>query len=130
MPSILNIAFQVRRPAQPFSWYETEAAFAASSDELKRLDLYANLSWLPKNTDLARDPMRDDILADAESGTPEELSVRQQGRLKHKKALITKLQRGDSGPSASMTPATLSEEPEPKKAKQDRPTDEDEMDEE
>lgn len=103
---------------------------AASSDEHKRLDLYADLSWLPKNIDLARDPMRDDILADAESGTPEELSVRQQGRLRHKKALITKLQRGESEPSASVTPATPGEEPGPKKVKQDHPVDEDEMDEE
>ena len=65
--------------------------------------------------------MRDDILAGAESGTPEELSIRQQGRLRHKKALVAKLQTGESG---SGTPATLStpgEEPKPKKPKQGHP---------
>ena len=71
--------------------------------------------------------MRDDVLADEESGTPEELSVRQQGRLKHKKALITKLQRGES---SSATPATPGEEPEPMKVKQDLPADEDKIGEE
>jgi len=93
--------------------------FAASPDQLKRLDLYAHLSWLPKNVDLARDPMRDDILADAESGTLEELSIRQQGRLRHKKALIAKLQSGESGPSSSVIPSTPSEGPEPKRVKQE-----------
>ena len=66
--------------------------------------------------------MRDDVLADAESGTPEELSIRQQGRLRHKKALIAKNQRGGPGPG------TPGEEREPKKVKQDHPADEDEMD--
>ena len=103
---------------------------AASSDQRKRLDLYADLSWLPKNIDLTRDPMRDDILADAESGTPEELSVRQQGRLKHKKALIAKHQKGESGPGTPGTPTTPGEEREPKKVKQDHAVDEDEMDQE
>jgi len=67
--------------------------------------------------------MRDDVLADAESGTPEELSIRQQGRLRHKKALIAK-KSGGSGPG------TPGEEREPKKVKQDHLVDEDEMDEE
>ena len=66
--------------------------------------------------------MRDDILVDVESGTPEELSIRQQGRLRHKKALIAKLQGGES------RPGTPGEEPETKKVKQDHPVDK--MDEE
>lgn len=74
--------------------------------------------------------MRDDILVDAESGTPEELSIRQQGRLRHRKALIAKRQGGDSGPGTLTTPATPGEEREPKKVKQGHPADEDEMDEE
>lgn len=74
--------------------------------------------------------MRDDTLVDTESGTPEELSIRQQGRLRHKKALIAKLQKGESGPGTPTTPSTPGEEPEAKKVKQDHPVDEDEMDEE
>ena len=73
--------------------------------------------------------MRDDALVDAESGTPEALSIRQQGRLRHKKALIAKNQR-ESGPGTPGTPATPGEEREPKKVKQAHPADEDEMDEE
>lgn len=108
----------------------TETAPVASSDERKRLDLYADLSWLPKNVDLSRDPMRDDILAGAEYETTEELSIRQQGRLKHKKALIAKLQKGQSGPGTPATPSTPGEEPEPKKVRQDYPVDGDKTDEE
>lgn len=100
--------------------------FTASPDQLKRLDLYADLSWLPKNIDLSRDPMRDDIPADAEPGTAEELSIRQRGRLRHKKALIARLQMGGSGPA---TPSSPGEEPEPKKVKQD-PVDGNRMDQE
>jgi len=125
---------ECRLPGNPlncrrFSLREVEAVFAASTDQLKHLNLYADLSWLPKNIDLARDPMKDDIVAEVESGTPEELSIRQQGRLRHKKALISKLQKGESGPGSSATPATLNEEPEPKKVKQGHPVNEDKMDE-
>lgn len=103
-------------------------AFSASPDQRKRLDLYAYLSWLPKNIDLSRDPMRDDILAETESGATEELSIRQQGRLRHKKALIAKLQKGESGPVESV--ALPDEEPEPKKIRQDHSADGDKMNEE
>ena len=109
---------------------EIEASLTASPDQRKRLDLYADLSWLPKNIDLTRDPMRDDVLADAESGAAEALSIRQQGRLRHKKALIAKNQREGSGPGTPGTPATPGEERESKKVKQDHPADEDEMDKE
>jgi len=99
----------------------------ASPDQRKRLDFYADLSWLPKNIDLSRDPMRDNILADTEPGTAEELSIRQRGRLRHKKAMIARLQKGESGPAAPDSPG---EEPEPKKVKQDHSVDGDKMDEE
>lgn len=99
-------------------------------DQRRRLDLYADLSWLPKNVDLARDPMKDDILADVESETPEELSIKQQGRLKHKKALLAKLQKGEPGSDSSIALARPGEEPEQKKIKQDQPADGDKMDDE
>ena len=102
----------------------------APPDHRKHLDLYADLSSLPKNIDLARDPMRDDILADVESGTPEDLSIRQQGRLRHKKALIAKHQGGGSVPSTQAALVTLGGEPQPKKVKQDHSVDEGKMDEE
>jgi len=106
----------------------SESRLPASPDQRKRLDLYADLSWLPKNIDLSRDPMRDDILAETESGATEELSIRQQGRLRHKKALIAKLQKGEPGPVESV--ALPDEEPEPKKIRQDRSADGDKMNEE
>lgn len=72
--------------------------------------------------------MRDDILADTESGATEELSIRQQGRLKHKMALIAKLQKGESGPVESV--ALPDKEPGPKKASQDYSVGGDKMNEE
>ena len=62
--------------------------------------------------------MKDDILAEVESGPSEGLSLRQQGKLKHKKALLAKLQKSESRPSSPAAPATPSEEPEQKKIKQ------------
>lgn len=99
----------------------------ASPDQYKRLDLYSDLSWMPKNIDLARDPMKDDILADAETITPNDLSIRQQGRLRHKKALLAKLQKGESG---SDDPAAPDDEPEPKKVRQGHAGDGDMMNDE
>lgn len=74
--------------------------------------------------------MNDDIFASSESITPGELSIRQQGRLKHKKALLAKLHKGESMPDSPATPAAPGEEPEPKKIKQDHGADGDEMDDE
>jgi len=75
--------------------------------------------------------MKDDVLADVESETAEEPSITQQGGLKHKKALIAKLQRGQSGPGTPETPSTPGEEePDPKKVKQDHPVGQDKMGEE
>lgn len=101
-----------------------------SPDQRKRLDLYADLSWLPKNIDLARDPMKGDILAEAESETPEDLSIRQQGRLRHKKALLAKLQQGESESGSSVALVRPDEGPEQKKSKPDRAVDGDKMDDE
>ncbi|KAF9791179.1 WD40 repeat-like protein [Thelephora terrestris] len=106
----------------------TRHRVSASPEECKSLDLYANLSWLPKNVDPTRNPMNDDILAKTEFATPEELSIRQQGRLKHKKALLAKLQKGESGPGSPGNSATPGKEPEQKKIKQDHGADGDEMD--
>ena len=115
---------------QRFPWREAKAALSVSVDQRKRLDLYADLSWLPKNIDLARDPMKDDMLADAESEAPEDLSIRQQGRLRHKKALLAKLQKGESGSGSSAAFDRSGEGPEQKKIKQDHPADGDKMDDE
>ena len=121
-----------RLPGEPLSRTsprkgDAETVSTASPDQCKRLDLYAGLSWLPKNVDLARDPMKHDVVADADSETPEDLSIRQQGRLRHKKALLAKLQRGEPGPDSPETTATPSGEPELKKVKQGHPDDVDEM---
>lgn len=71
--------------------------------------------------------MKDDILVDPGSETVDELSIRQRGRLRHKKALIAKLQKGGSGPA---TPSSPGEGPEPKKVKQDHEVDGDKTNEE
>ncbi|KAJ7091519.1 WD40 repeat-like protein [Mycena belliarum] len=55
----------------------------ATSPDLRALDLYLALSALPKNRDAAHDPMD---LGDVEN-PPEELSAKELGRLKSKRAL-------------------------------------------
>jgi hypothetical protein len=71
--------------------------------------------------------MKDDTLAHAESEAPEELSIRQQGRLRHKKALLARLQGVGSGSGSSAALARPGEEPEQKKIKQDHPVDGDKI---
>lgn len=112
---------------QQLPWREAETVLTLSLDQRQCLDLYLDLSWLPKNIDLARDPMKDDPLADVESEALEDLPVRQQGRLRHKKALLAKLQKGEPGPVSSATLARPLEEPEQKRIKQDHPADGDRM---
>jgi len=70
----------------------------ATSEELKDLDLYANLTALPKNIDLSRDPMKLDIEERTESAMEEgrEITNRELGRLKHKKALAERFRPDDS----------------------------------
>lgn len=106
---------------QRFPWREAKTAPSVSLDQRKRLDLYADLSWLPKHIDLARDPMKDDMVADAESEAPEDLSIRQQGRLRHKKALLAKLHKDESGSGSSAAFDRSGEGPEQKKIKRDNP---------
>jgi hypothetical protein len=72
--------------------------------------------------------MKDDILADVESEAPDELSIKQQGRLKHKKALLAKLRKGESGSGSPASLVRPGEEPEQKKIKQDHSADGDKMD--
>ncbi|KAI0630672.1 WD40-repeat-containing domain protein [Trametes polyzona] len=67
----------------------------ATAAELKALDLYAALSALPKNVDPEHDPLIRDTLSEvAVEGAPEgkQLTQRELGRLKKKKALLAKVQ--------------------------------------
>jgi hypothetical protein len=67
--------------------------FVANPEDIKTLDAYAQLSSLPKNADPTRDPMKQDIEEQAELGF--EMTPRELGRLRHKKALAAKLQKAD-----------------------------------
>ena len=81
----------------------------ATQPDLKTLDLYAPLSSLPKNVDPEHDPLRRDLLAEmalAEVSTPEaeagqgpkkELTMREQARLRKKRALAAKLMEKEKG---------------------------------
>ena len=81
----------------------------ATPADLKTLDLYAPLSSLPKNVDPEHDPLRRDFLAEvalAEVSTPEpeaaqglkkELTMREQARLRKKRALAAKLMEKEKG---------------------------------
>ncbi|KAH9951156.1 WD40-repeat-containing domain protein [Amylocystis lapponica] len=77
---------------------QTKCVIAATPAELKALDLYAALASLPKNVDPEHDPMQRDVLAELAAeptGIQEkekELTLREQARLKKKRALAAKLQ--------------------------------------
>ncbi|KAI0793716.1 WD40-repeat-containing domain protein [Fomes fomentarius] len=68
----------------------------ATSEELKTLDLYSDLSSMPKNVDPEHDPLIRDTLSEAAAFDPEaegkQLTQRELGRLKKKKALLAKIQ--------------------------------------
>jgi tRNA (guanine-N(7)-)-methyltransferase subunit TRM82 len=69
----------------------------ATSEDIKSLDLYANLTALPKNVDASRDPMKLDVEEQTESAMEEGRAVtsREIGRLKHKKALAERFRQDD-----------------------------------
>ncbi|KAI0741370.1 WD40-repeat-containing domain protein [Daedaleopsis nitida] len=68
----------------------------ATPKELKTLDLYSDLSSLPKNVDPDHDPLIRDTLSEAAAMDPEtdgkQMTQRELGRLKKKKALLAKIQ--------------------------------------
>ncbi|KAH9893323.1 WD40-repeat-containing domain protein [Cubamyces lactineus] len=68
----------------------------ATPAELKTLDLYGALSSLPKNVDPEHDPLVRDTLSEAAvaslDGDGKQLTQRELGRLKKKKALLAKIQ--------------------------------------
>ncbi|KAI8985736.1 WD40-repeat-containing domain protein [Trametes punicea] len=68
----------------------------ASPADLKALDLYSALSSLPKNVDPEHDPLIRDTLSEAAAasldGEGKQLTQRELGRLRKKKALLAKIQ--------------------------------------
>jgi tRNA (guanine-N(7)-)-methyltransferase subunit TRM82 len=72
--------------------YQLTIIVAASADQLDALDLYGQLTSLPKHVDATRDPMRQDIEEKAELAAEGviEMTPRELGRLRHKKALAAK----------------------------------------
>ena len=66
----------------------------ATPADLKTLDLYAPLSSLPKNVDPEHDALIRDSLAEAAAADVDEaqLTQRELGRLRKKKALLAKIQ--------------------------------------
>ncbi|TFK83764.1 WD40 repeat-like protein [Polyporus arcularius HHB13444] len=69
---------------------------SATAEDLKTLDLYSDLSSMPKNVDPEHDPLIRDTLSEAAAIDPEtdgkELTQRELGRLRKKKALLAKIQ--------------------------------------
>lgn len=77
----------------------------ATSEELKTLDLYSHLSSMPKNVDPEHDPLIRDTLSEAAAFDPEaegkQLTQRELGRLKKKKALLAKIQEREQQKSGA-----------------------------
>ncbi|KAI0369855.1 hypothetical protein BV20DRAFT_996374 [Pilatotrama ljubarskyi] len=79
----------------------------ASAAELKTLDLYSPLSSLPKNVDPEHDPLIRDTLSEAAAvsidggAEGKQLTQRELGRLKKKKALLAKIQAQEQQKQAS-----------------------------
>ncbi|KAJ7509880.1 WD40 repeat-like protein [Mycena galericulata] len=65
----------------------SKCVFPATPAELKTLDLYLALSALPKNKDAEHDPMDREPLETASETTPGQISRKELGRLKSKKAV-------------------------------------------
>ncbi|CDO68396.1 hypothetical protein BN946_scf184815.g43 [Trametes cinnabarina] len=75
----------------------TKISVSATPAELKTLDLYSPLTSLPKNVDPEHDPLIRDTLSEAAAvasldGEGKQLTQRELGRLKKKKALLAKIQ--------------------------------------
>ena len=74
----------------------SDVSFLATPDDLKTLDLYSDLASMPKNVDPEHDPLIRDTLSEAAAFDPEtdgkELTQRELGRLRKKKALLAKIQ--------------------------------------
>ncbi|KAI0333911.1 hypothetical protein GY45DRAFT_1243707 [Cubamyces sp. BRFM 1775] len=104
----------VQQPVQLLSWQDatlsssthnehpllaslnSQCLVTATPAELKTLDLYGALSSLPKNVDPEHDPLVRDTLSEAAAvsidGDGKQLTQRELGRLKKKKALLAKIQ--------------------------------------
>ncbi|KAI0352084.1 WD40 repeat-like protein [Trametes cingulata] len=85
----------------------TKCLVPASAAELKTLDLYSALSSLPKNVDPEHDPLIRDTLSEAAAASIDggaegrQLTQRELGRLKKKKALLAKIQAQEQQKQAS-----------------------------
>ena len=115
---------------------QSQCILPATPADLKALDLYAPLSSLPKNVDPEHDPLRRDFLGDialAEVSTPEpdaavqgakkELTMREQARLRKKRALAAKLleekNKSGTGPQGQVQAEEGKDERESKRVRSD-----------
>ncbi|EED81216.1 predicted protein [Postia placenta Mad-698-R] len=105
-PDIIQPTIVPTKDAPPLlSALQNTCAVSATAADLKTLDLYSVLSSMPKNVDPEHDPLRRDLLAEAD-GTPEpasdsagkarqkkELTQRELARLKKKRAVAATVQK-------------------------------------
>lgn len=96
----------------------------ATPAELKTLDIYSALTSMPKNVDPGHELVKRDFLSETATNagddvSKKELSLREQGRLKNKRALMAKLQaQNEKG-----TPLENEEERESKKPRSEADAD-------
>ena len=98
---------------------------SASAAELKTLDIYGALSSLPKNVDPEHDALIRDTLTEAVAAdvNEDQLTQRELGRLKKKKALLAKIQEKEQLKRAG-SEADAEEQPEVKRTRSEAGTNE------
>ncbi|KAI9062584.1 hypothetical protein FKP32DRAFT_1573444 [Trametes sanguinea] len=96
------------------STLNTKLLVPATPAELKTLDLYSPLVSLPKNVDPEHDPLIRDTLSEVAAaasidGEGKQLTQRELGRLKKKKALLAKIQEQEQQKQSSREGTTEAE---------------------
>ena len=110
---------------------KTHIITPATAEDLKLLDMYSPLASMPKNVDPEYDSMRRDNLSDvlaSEPGADKSLTLREQARLKKKRALALKVQgvsaeAGNEPQDAEREAEVAGDERSGKKAKSEADTD-------
>jgi tRNA (guanine-N(7)-)-methyltransferase subunit TRM82 len=89
--------------------------FPATVNDLEKLDIYGDLTAMPKNTDAEQDQASGVLIADENAPGGKQVSKKELGRLKSKQAVLAKVQAGGGNVGDEEM-----QKPEPKKSKSER----------
>ncbi|KAF9461233.1 WD40-repeat-containing domain protein [Collybia nuda] len=108
-----------------FSSLNEKCQILATANELKKLDIYGDLTTMPKNTDTEQDQGSEapDAGENTTGAGGKQVSKKELGRLKSKQAVLAKVQAGGSGSTGTKDDEPEIQEPESKKSKSDHGND-------